>query len=53
MHKRFEKQLVLGPTAICETKFPLRSRDKLPPVLKAIKYINITQELNNAIFSTL
>jgi len=53
MRQRFEQQLVLGATPIGETKFPLRSRDELPPVLKALQYIFITPELNNAIFSIL
>jgi len=37
MRQRFEQQLVLGATPIGETKFPLRSRDELPPVLKAFQ----------------
>ncbi|MBC7382530.1 MAG: ISNCY family transposase [Bacteroidia bacterium] len=53
MRKRFEQQLIIGATPISETKFPLRSRDELPPVLKALHYIFITPELNNAVFNLL
>lgn len=53
MRQRFEQQLVLGATPIEEIKFSLRtqrSRDELPPVLKALQYIFITPELNKEIF---
>ncbi|MBC7382385.1 MAG: hypothetical protein H7296_05230 [Bacteroidia bacterium] len=53
MRKRFEQQLIIGATPISETKFPLRSRDELPRVLKALHYIFITPELNNAVFNLL
>jgi IS5 family transposase len=53
MRQRFEQQLVLGATPIGETKFPLRSRDELPPVLKALQYIFITPELNEKVFTML
>jgi hypothetical protein len=53
MRQRFEQQLVLGADPISETKFPLRSRDELPPVLKALQYIFITPELNSSIFEIL
>ena len=49
MRQRFEQQTVMGITPIGEVKFPLRSRDELPPVLKALQYIFITPELNEKI----
>lgn len=53
MRQRFEQQTTLGITPISEVKFPLRSRDELPPVLKALQYIFVTPELNEKIFSLL
>ena len=43
----------MGITPIPEVKFPLRSRDELPPVLKALQYIFVTPELNEKVFSLL
>ena len=53
MRQRFEQQTTLGVTPISEVKFPLRSRDELPPVLKALQYIFVTPELNAKVFSLL
>ena len=56
MRQRFEQQLVLGSTPIEEIRFSLRaqrSRDELPPVLKALQYIFITPDLNKEIFELL
>jgi len=53
MRKRFEQQMNLRTTAIRDVRFPLKSRDELPPVLKALQYIFITPELNEKIFSLL
>ena len=53
MRQRFEQQTTLGITPVSEVKFPLRSRDELPPVLKALQYIFITPELNGKVFSLL
>jgi hypothetical protein len=39
--------------AISEAEFPLRSRDELPPVLKALQYIFVTPELNRQVFELL
>jgi len=50
MRQRFEQQLLIGATPIEEIKFPLCSRDELPPVLKALQYIFITPDLNREIF---
>jgi len=53
MRQRFEQQTTIGITPISEVKFPTRSRDELPPVLKALQYIFITSELNEAVFTLL
>jgi len=53
MRQRFEQQSSMGITPIEEVKFPLRSRDELPPVLKALQHIFITAELNEKIFQLL
>ena len=53
MRQRFEQQNTLGITAIPDVKFPLRSRDELPPVLKSLHYIFTTPELNEKVFSLL
>jgi len=53
MRQRFEQQMRLSTIAIRDVKFPLKSRDELPPVLKALQYIFITPELNEKIFTLL
>ncbi len=53
MRQRFEQQTTFGITPIAEVKFDERSRDELPPVLKALQYIFVTPELNEAIFTLL
>ena len=53
MRKRFEQQMNLRTVAIGDVKFPLKSRDELPPVLKALQYIFITPELNEKVFQLL
>lgn len=50
MRQRFKQQTTLGITPINEVKFPLPSRDELPPVLLALQHIFITPELNEKIF---
>src|SRR3972149_502094 len=50
MRQRFDQQTTMGITPIPEVKFPLRSRDELPPVLKALQYIFVTPELNEKVF---
>ena len=37
MRQRFEQQTTMGITPITEVKFPIRSRDELPPVLMALQ----------------
>jgi IS5 family transposase len=53
MRHRFQQQTTLGITPISEVKFPLRSRDELPPVLMGLQHIFITPELNEKVFSLL
>jgi len=53
MRQRFEQQQTIGVTAISDIQFPLRSRDELPPVLKALQHIFITPVLNNGVFELL
>lgn len=53
MRQRFEQQMRLSTVAIGDVKFPLKSRDELPPVLKALQHIFITPELNEKVFSLL
>ena len=36
MRHRFEQQMNLRTVAIADVKFPLKSRDELPPVLMAL-----------------
>src|SRR5215211_457347 len=53
MRQRFEQQMNLRTVAIHDIRFPLKSRDELPPVLKALQYIFITPELNEKVFALL
>ncbi len=53
MRQRFEQQMNLRTVAISDVKFPLKSRDELPPVLMALKYIFVTPELNEKVFALL
>jgi len=50
MRQRFEQQMNLRTVAISDARFPLKSRDELPPVLKALQYIFVTPELNEKVF---
>jgi transposase, IS5 family len=53
MRQRFEQQMNLRTVAISDVKFSLKSRDELPPVLKALQHIFITPELNEKVFQLL
>ena len=53
MRQRFEQQMSLRIVAIADVKFPLKSRDELPPVLMALQYIFVTPELNEKVFALL
>jgi transposase, IS5 family len=53
MRQRFEQQMNLRTVAIADVKFPLKSRDELPPVLMGLQYIFITPALNEQVFELL
>ncbi len=53
MRKRFEVQYELGSKPIEKIDIPLKSRDELPPVLRALQYIYTTPELNQKVFALL
>lgn len=53
MRKRFEIQLELGTTPIEEIEIPARSRDELPPVMRALKYIYTTPAIHREVFQVL
>ena len=53
MRQRFEQQMNLRTVAISDVKFPLKSRDELPPVLMALQYIFVTPEINKKVFELL
>ena len=53
MRSRFEIQLELGATPIDKVEIPIKSRDELPPVLRALQYIYSEPSLNNSVFSLL
>ncbi len=53
MRKRFEIQLEIGSRPIEEIDIPLKSRDELPPVLRALQYIYTTPEINEQVFDLL
>lgn len=53
MRKRFEQQRKLGVIGISEVKLPLKSRDELPPILRALQHIYVTPELNEEVFRIL
>lgn len=53
MRKKIEQQLKLGSISIAEVKVPLKSRDELPPILRALQHIYVTPELKEAVFRIL
>ena len=53
MRQRFEQQMSLRTLSISDVKFPLKSRDELPPVLMALQHIFVTSELNKKVFELL
>jgi len=53
MRKHFEAQYELGVVPIEETKFPKRSRDELPPVLKALQYVYCDKNLSTEVYAEL
>ena len=53
MRKRFEQQYSLGIKKIEDTEINLKSRDGFPKMLLALKYLYVTPEHNEKIFSIL
>lgn len=53
MRQRFEQQLSLGMLAVSEIKIPVKSRDEMPPLVRALQYIFTTKALNEKIFKLL
>ena len=53
MRKKIEPQKKLGAISIAEVKLPLKSRDELPPILKALQHIYATPELKEEVFRIL
>jgi hypothetical protein len=53
MRKRFEQQLKLGIIPISGVILPIKSRDELPPILRALQHIYVTPELNEEVFRIL
>jgi len=52
MRKRFEVQYELGAISIERIKIP-KSRDELPPVIRALQYIYVQPKLNERVFEIL
>jgi transposase, IS5 family len=53
MRKRFDQQLDMRIVPICDIKIPTKSRDELPPTLRALQYIFTTASINEKIFALL
>lgn len=53
MRQRFEQQLSLGTIPICDIKIPTKSRDEMPPTVRALQYIFTTEVLNEKVFKLL
>ena len=51
MRKRFDVNPCLNLTPIEKAELPLKSRDELSPILKALQWIFVTPELNEQIFT--
>jgi len=53
MRKTFEPQLTLGCTPIEEVEFPVKTTSHLAALIEALKYIFVSPEWNQRIFSLL
>ncbi len=53
MRLRFEQQLKIGQVSISDVKIPFKTRDHLPPLLKALQEIYIDGALNEKISNIL
>ena len=50
MRKRIEHQKKLGGISIADVELPIRSRDELPPILRALQHVYTTAELKEEVF---
>jgi hypothetical protein len=50
MRQRFEQQLSFGLLPINDIKVPSKSRDEMPPTVRALQYIFTTPALNEKVF---
>ena len=53
MRQRFEQQMSLNTVAIADVAIPLKSRDEMPPLVRALQYLFTTPELNEKVFGLL
>jgi hypothetical protein len=53
MRKRFEIQYELGVCPVEKVKISLKSRDELPPTLRALQHIYVTPSVNEKVFDLL
>lgn len=53
MRKRFETQLQIGSVPMTEIKIPIKSRDEMPPLMRAMKEIYQSADLSEQIFNIL
>ena len=53
MRQRFEQQLNLGQTPISDIRIPTKSRDEMPPTVRALQFIFMTESLNEKVFRLL
>ena len=53
MRQRFGHQLSLGAVPIRNIKIPTKSRDEMPPIVRALHHIFTIPELNEKIFKLL
>lgn len=53
MRQRFEQQLSLGVLPISDIRIPTKSRDEMPPTVRALQFIFTTPALNEKVFNLL
>jgi len=53
MRQRFEQKMTFRTRPIADVNLNFKSRDELPPILKALQFIFVTPELNGKVFDIL
>ncbi|MBN1999441.1 ISNCY family transposase, partial [candidate division KSB1 bacterium] len=53
MRKKFKVQYELGATPVEEIQIPIKSRDEVPAVLRALQHIYKTPKLHEKVFNIL